>query len=239
MIRVFNVERFAIKDGPGIRTVVFLQGCPLHCPWCSNPESRSSEGGKLRTVADILDEVMRDEEYYREAGGGLTLSGGEALCQGEEVTTLLREARGRGLHIAVETTGNVPSAVFEAALPFVDLWLFDWKHSDPVSLRRATGAEGSLILSNLAKCNPSGVVLRIPCIPGFNMDREHFEHAFDLAVQLGISRLDLLPYHTLGKVKYERMGLEYPYAGYEALKREDLEPYKTLGQEKQLTINIL
>ena len=125
MIRVFNIERFAIKDGPGIRTVVFLDGCPLHCPWCSNPESRSIEGGKLRGADDILDEVMRDSDYYRETGGGLTLSGGEALCQGDKVTSLLRKARERGLHTAVETTGNVPERLFDAALPYVDLWLFE------------------------------------------------------------------------------------------------------------------
>ena len=239
MIRVFNIERFAIKDGPGIRTVVFLNGCPLHCPWCSNPESRSIEGGKLRGADDILDEVMRDSDYYRETGGGLTLSGGEALCQGDEVTSLLRKARERGLHTAVETTGNVPERLFDAALPYVDLWLFDWKHSDQGILGQVTGADGEMVLCNLSKCDPSKVVLRMPCIPGFNMDEAHFEAAFDMASRMGIRRVDLLPYHTLGKVKYERMGMEYPYVGYEALKREYLEPYKTLGQEKQLTINIL
>lgn len=239
IIKVFNIERFAIHDGPGIRTVVFLQGCPLHCPWCANPESRAADGGQVLSIESVLDEVMRDADYYAESGGGLTVSGGEAFCQGEALLELLSGAKRLGLHTTVETTGMARREQFEAALPLVDLWLFDWKSGDSRSLHDVTGGSKEVIDGNLRLADPARVVLRMPCIPGFNLDRSHFVQTFDMACELGIKRIDLLPYHTLGRAKYEKMGLEYPYARYKALDRGELLGYKRLGEEKQLIINIL
>ena len=239
MIKVFNIERFAIHDGPGIRTVVFLQGCPLRCPWCSNPESRQAEGGESKSVEEVLDEVMRDADYYAESGGGLTVSGGEVFYQAEGLLELLSEAKRRGLHTAVETTGMARKEDFEAALPLVDLLLYDWKSGDAGRLHEVTGGSRELIEANLRLADPAKVVLRMPCIPGFNLYREHFEEAFEMACELGIKHVDLLPYHTLGRAKYEKIGMDYPYARYKALDRHELEEYKASGEEKQLIINIL
>ena len=134
---VLDVEHSATQDGPGIRTVVFLKGCPLRCIWCHNPESWSfrSEtvddtvhGGKMtygkeRTVADVLEEVLRDKPFYDASGGGLTLSGGEPLAQAKFATELFRAAKDAGVHTAVETCGHLPRKVLEDVRPYVDLWL--------------------------------------------------------------------------------------------------------------------
>lgn len=242
-LRISNIERFAIKDGPGIRTVVFLQGCPLHCPWCANPETRfmSHEKVKVMPVDELLSLIMRDADYYRNSGGGLTVSGGEPLLQYEALAELLRRAKECGLHTAVETSGQATQTAFKACLPYVDLWLFDVKSTDPEHLSSFTGADHHAVFGNLrliAGEDPSKVVLRLPCIPGFNLCDEHFDSVFALAESLGIRRLDVLPYHTLGVAKYARLGIEYKYDGYSSLEPDVLYPYVRKGHDRGLDINL-
>ncbi len=243
-LRVSNIERFAIKDGPGIRTVVFLQGCPLHCPWCANPETRflSCENMKVMAVDELLSLIMRDEDYYRNSGGGLTISGGEPLLQYKALSELLRKAKELGLHTAVETSGQAPETAVRSCLPYVDLWLFDVKHTDNDVLVNFTGADGTVIFKNLevvTSNDPTKVVLRLPIIPGFNLSAEHFEKVFSMAEKSGVSRLDVLPYHTLGVAKYEKLGIEYKYAGYSSLEPDALYPYVRNGHDRSLDINLL
>lgn len=240
---VSNIERFAIKDGPGIRTVVFLQGCPLVCPWCANPETRPHVGyaSVKMSVDEVLSVVMRDEDYYRNSGGGLTVSGGEAFAQRGALKTLLEKASGLGLHTAVETSGQAAHGAVLECLPFVDLWLFDVKHTDPEKLKAFTGADASTVFANLeavALRDPSKVVLRLPCIPGFNLCDEHFESVFTLAERLGIKRLDLLPYHTLGVAKYDKLGMRYQYDGSRSLDPAVLKPYIEKGQDRGLDMKL-
>ena len=240
---VSNIERFAIKDGPGIRTVVFLKGCPLDCPWCANPEARPHMGRDTRrmSVDEVLAVVMRDEGYYRNSSGGLTVSGGEAFAQPEALKTLLEKAKSQGLHTAVETSGQASPEAVRSCIPFVDLWLFDVKHTDPQVLKAYIGADASVVFANLeavALIDPSKVVLRLPCIPGFNLCDEHFESVFALAESLGIRRLDMLPYHTLGTAKYADLGIEYRYGGYGPVDRSELRPYLQKGLERGLDIKL-
>ena len=237
--RVFNVERFALDDGPGIRTVVFLQGCPLHCPWCSNPESQPAVGGKLRTVTDILDEVERDKDYYDASGGGVTFSGGEPLRQGPALPALVEEAHGRGMRTAVETTLIADRETVCGALPFADLWLVDLKHTDAKVLKEVTGADWDVFAGNLALLDPAKVVLRRPCIPGFNLEPEQMEDAFRFALEGGFRRMDLIPFHTLGAEKYRRMGRKYPYGDVPALDKKVLEPHKQRGLSLGIDTRIL
>lgn len=234
---VSNIERFAIKDGPGIRTVVFLQRCPLECPWCANPEARPRVGrnAKRMSVDEVLAVVMRDEDYYRNSGGGLTVSGGEAFAQPEALMALLEKAKGLGLHTAVETSGQASPEAVRSSLPFVDLWLYDVKHTDPQVLKAFTGADASVVFANLetvALHDPSKVVLRLPCIPGFNLCDEHFDSVFALAESLGVRRLDMLPYHTLGVAKYAKLGIKYEYDGYRSLDPVILKPYIEKGRDR-------
>ena len=140
--RIFNIQRFSIHDGPGIRTIVFLKGCYMRCAWCSNPESQEysvqtmMEGGKLKTVgtdvsvADIMPEILADLPYYRRSGGGVTLSGGEVLAQADFARDLLKACKEAGLHTAIESAASAPYSEIEKLLPYLDLYLMDIKLMD-------------------------------------------------------------------------------------------------------------
>ena len=140
--RIFNIQRFSVHDGPGIRTIVFLKGCVLRCRWCCNPESQKfevetmNENGKNKivgydiTVREVMETVMKDAPYYRRSGGGITLSGGECLCQGEFSRALLKASKENGLNTAIESAATVSYDVIEKLLPFLDLYLLDIKHID-------------------------------------------------------------------------------------------------------------
>ena len=256
--QLMEIERFSINDGPGIRTVVFLKGCPLHCPWCANPESQSSEPQQMCRNGELvwvgrpinIDEVMavleRDADYYANSGGGITFSGGECMMHGKVLLQLLQTCKQRGWHTAIETSGMAPTKTFEAVLPYVDLFLFDLKHTDAQKLKEVTGADLAFILKNLRTILHSSLftfhsslILRMPIIPEFNFNDEHFTSAFALAKELGIHHTDLLPYHTLGIEKYRQLGREYPYPVTQPLDKKDLVPYQQQGQALGLDIHIV
>ena len=241
---VFNVQRFSLHDGPGIRTVVFLKGCPLRCRWCANPESQSSEPqtardgsqyGEVMSDEAVWREVLRDAPFYEESGGGLTLSGGEPLFQIDFAAALLERARAAGVHTAVETCGAVPWVSIERALPLTDLWLYDVKHHTDEAHRDGTGQGNERILENLKRLTAAGtrVVARIPVIPSYN-DREEDARAFaTLLSDMGIKRVDVLPFHQMGEKKYEILGIPYRLAGEKALRVSQLDDYlkvfRTIG----------
>ena len=151
--RIFNIQRFSIHDGPGIRTIVFFKGCFMRCAWCCNPESQSYdiqymvENGKEKivgqdvTVGEIMPEVLADRAFFRRSGGGVTLSGGEILGQPEFARDLLCACKENGLHTAVESTANAPFENIAKILPYLDLYLMDIKHMDSVKHEEYTGAK--------------------------------------------------------------------------------------------------
>ena len=259
MPNLLEIERFATHDGPGIRTVVFLKACPLHCPWCANPESQSPEPEQMRKNGEQvwigrpvnIDEVMaileRDADYYANSGGGITFSGGECMMHGKVLLQLLQACKQRGWHTAIETSGMAPTKTFEAVLPYVDLFLFDLKHTDAQKLKAVTGADLNLILKNLRTIsnyqlsivNSQLTILRIPCIPEFNITPDFFTSAFALAKELGIHHIELLPYHTLGMEKYHQLSREYLYPVTQSLDKNHLMPYKQQGQALGLDVNIV
>lgn len=230
---IFEIRRFAIHDGPGIRTTVFFKGCPLDCWWCHNPEGRSPGVEKLElrarknggarpggsgqavigrevTVAAVMDEVMRDEPFYDQSGGGVTFSGGEPLGQKEFLTALLHASRNRRLHTAVDTCGYAPAADFEEIYDLVDLFLFDLKLMDTEMHREYTGVSNDTILSNLALLADMGnkVIVRIPLVPDITDTPENLEAiAAFLAPLKSIRRISLLPYNKLGEDKTDRYHL--------------------------------
>ena len=226
---VLDIEHSATKDGPGIRTVVFLKGCPLRCIWCHNPESWSFRpetvddtvhGGKMtygkeKTVAEVLEEVLRDKPFYDASGGGLTLSGGEPLAQAKFATALFRAAKEAGVHTAVETCGHLPRKVLEDVRPYVDLWLYDVKGMDGELHRKHTQVDNALILENLRWLDGQGakIVLRCPMIPGLNDSGANLTALGALADSLkGVSRIDVEPYSPFGTDKGRQLG----YKVYEA-----------------------
>lgn len=277
-LNILNVQRFCTKDGPGIRTTVFLKGCPLSCLWCHNPESQSARkelmynpekcvhclrcvslcptsshtqtngthhfarasclscgaclsptcealelAGKSLSVDEILEEVLKDSLYYQNSGGGLTLSGGEPLAQWEGARELLQKAKAHGIHTAVETCGQVSRKALEETLPYTDLYLFDWKESDPERHARYTGVDNRHIRENLAYIDSmkKEIILRCPIIPTLNDREEHLVGIAQLARELAhVSRIVIEPYHTLGVGKYERLGKRYSIPDIPTLDRE-------------------
>lgn len=223
--RIFDIQRYSIHDGDGIRTIVFLKGCVLRCRWCCNPESQEYgiqtmmvQGepkviGKDVTVAEVMEIVEKDRPYYRRTGGGMTLSGGESLCQPEFAAALLKAAQESGIHTVMESMGCADWEVIERILPDLDQYLLDIKHMDPDKHREFTGKSNELMLENAKKIAASGLTelsIRIPVIPGFNDTPEEIR---DIALFAGslpnVKRLHLLPYHRLGQDKYTGLGREY------------------------------
>lgn len=223
--RIFDIQKFSTHDGPGIRTIVFLKGCILRCRWCCNPESQSYLVQRMKTkdrvktvgedvsVEEVMQKVLRDMPYYRRTGGGLTLSGGEALCQTEFAHALLACAKENGLSTAVETTACLPfDTMIKPHLPLLDHVLLDIKHTDSEKHERFTGMRNELILQNAGKIAESGVhlVIRVPTIPGFNDTEEEIASIARFAASLpGVREIHLLPYHRLGYDKYVGLDREY------------------------------
>lgn len=223
--RIFDIQRYSIHDGRGIRTIVFLKGCVLRCRWCCNPESqeydietmmvdgRPKVIGRDVTVEEVLEEVEKDRGYYRRSGGGLTLSGGESLCQPVFIKALLQAAKGRGINTAMESMGCASYEVIKDILPYLDTYLMDIKHIDPAKHKEFTGRSNELMLENARKIAASGLtelVIRVPVIPTFNDTPEEIAGIARFADKLpGVKKIHLLPYHRLGQDKYEGLSREY------------------------------
>ena len=222
--RIFNIQRFSVHDGPGIRTIVFLKGCAFRCRWCCNPESQSFEiqtmnvDGKVKTegqditVREVMDVVQKDRPYYNRSGGGLTLSGGESLLQPEFAVALLRTAKNSGINTAIESTGFASFDVIERFLPHLDLYLMDIKHINSRKHREFTGRPNELVLENAKKIAKYAkkLIIRVPVIPTFNDTKEEILDISNFASSLeNVNEIHLLPYHRLGADKYKWLGREY------------------------------
>ena len=225
--RIFDIQRYSLHDGPGIRTIVFFKGCYLRCRWCCNPESQEyrfqemEEGGKLRTVgrdvtvSEVMDELVRDAVYYHRSGGGITLSGGECMAQPEFAEALLRAVHEYGYTTAIETTACASHEVVSRLLPHVDYFLMDIKHMDGEKHKAFTGKDNALILENarfIAE-NAKSLTIRVPVVPTFNDTAEEIAAIARFAASLpGVKELHLLPYHRLGQDKYKGLGRSYTMA---------------------------
>ncbi len=251
---IFNIQKFSIHDGPGIRTVVFFKGCPLKCFWCSNPESQYGKPekiwdtqkqnyttvGEYKSMDEIITEVMKDELFYEESGGGVTLSGGEVLYQADFATELLRQLKERGVHTASETTGFAKEEIFKKYIEQVDLLYFDVKHHDNEQHKKGTGVSLKPILNNLicALKKHSNVVVRIPVIPNFNDGEKNAEAFANLFNKLGISKIELLPFHQFGEKKYEFLNREYQMHDIPQLHTEELDYFKDIFEKHQILCHV-
>lgn len=265
--RIFNIQRFCINDGPGIRTTVFFKGCPLSCAWCHNPESKRArrelsyhadkclhcgrcaarcpngchqltpqghvldrEGcvvcgacvqpgcpaleliGREADVDEVIREVCKDRLFYRNSGGGMTLSGGEPLAQFRFARALLEAARREDIPTAIETCGCAPAEQLRELVPLVDLFLYDYKLTDPELHKRYTGVDNGPLLENLHLIDGLGgeSILRCPIIPEINDTPDHFEGIARTAASLRhVREVQLEPYHPLGESKAEAIGVPY------------------------------
>lgn len=226
--RIFDIQRYSIHDGYGIRTIVFLKGCVLRCRWCCNPESQEYavqtmlvQGepkviGRDVTVSEVLKTVEKDRAYYRRTGGGLTLSGGESLCQPKFAAALLRGAKEAGISTALESMACAEWEVIEHVLPWLDQYLLDIKHMNGAKHQEFTGKSNVLMLENAVKIADAQqkyhteLSIRVPVIPGFNDTVQEIRDIAAFAGQLrNVKRLHLLPYHRLGQDKYAGLGRKY------------------------------
>ena len=214
LCRVFDIQRFSVHDGPGIRTTVFLEGCPLRCGWCQNPEAFSSARSREMTGEAIVRKVLADRPFYEASGGGMTVSGGEPLLHPRALRALLEAAKREGLHTCVQTSAAVPEASVLAVLDVVDLFQLDLKHVDARRHRELTGLGNERIHANARLLLERGadVQLRMPVLPALNDDDEHLTRVAALLATLGASSLRLVPYHRLYLDKYAALGLRPPVA---------------------------
>lgn len=222
--RIFDIQKFSVHDGPGIRTIVFLKGCVLRCKWCCNPESQEYDiqqmetAGKIKTVGrdvtvgEVISEVLKDRAYFRRTGGGLTLSGGESLCQPEFAAALLKAAKEEGISTALESTAAAPIETIRKLLPYLDHYLMDIKHINPEKHKEFTGRDNSLILENakiLAK-EAKHLIIRVPVIPTFNDTVEEISQIGEFVSKImPQGEIHLLPYHRLGSDKYKGLHRKY------------------------------
>lgn len=287
--KVYDIQGFSVQDGPGIRTTVFLKGCPLRCPWCHSPESQQFHSqlswismrcigiekcgkcldacpkgaitpgettqhmvtkeevqhvhvdrslcddcgdcatvcypdalfmcGTNYSVDELAEKLSQDMPFFEQSGGGVTISGGEALSQPEFTLALLKNLKKRGIHTALDTTGFTSHKNIEAVLPYTDLFLYDLKHMRNDQHKTVTGVPNEAILKNAKRIADAGgkLQIRIPVIPRFNDSEENIKETGMFCKSLGeaVTLIQLLPYHNMGVMKYQRIsndhkGLEAP-----------------------------
>lgn len=219
---VFEIREFAVHDGPGIRTTVFLKGCPLHCSWCHNPEGlsplpqtiQSAVGprmvGRSYTSRELAAILCRQAEILRANAGGFTFSGGEPLQQAPFVAEVIDRMAGN--HVLLDTSGFAPGSDFRLVAEKCDLVYFDLKLHDPIAHLRYTGVSNAPILSNLRLLSAMGVpfVIRVPLVPGITDTEENLSGIAELVRGLtGLIRVDLLPYNRAAGGKYKALGMSF------------------------------
>lgn len=212
---VFRIQRYCLHDGPGIRTTLFFQGCPLSCKWCHNPESQPL--GPRTTPAGVKEilvgEIEKDVIFFDESRGGVTFSGGEPLCRPDLLSALLSACRQRHIHTCLDTSGFAPYPVLEQAALDADRVHYDVKIVDGTLHKAYTGRSSRPVLDNLKALSQTRVnlVVRFPLIPGYtDTDRNISRTADVLAGNTRFRDLHILPFHNTGDAKYRRLALENP-----------------------------
>jgi pyruvate formate lyase activating enzyme len=296
---VFDIQRWSLHDGPGIRTIVFLKGCPLRCTWCCNPESQaphaelgffvdkcigcrrcvelcphgaistSDDGlrtdwnvcrqecydaaagsflctakcyskarraiGEMMSVDQVMDEVMKDSDIYRQSGGGITLSGGEPISQYEFALELAQAAKENWLQVAMESCGFAPWSSYQTVLPFVDFLFLDIKCFDEKRHQELTGQSNKLILENAPRLadfmrqKGGKIVVRIPVIPSLTGGEDVEEIARFVSTRMsGVETIELMPYHRLGRGKYGDIGRQYDLGDLQPPKEEQMQTFREI-----------
>jgi pyruvate formate lyase activating enzyme len=293
---IFNIQKFSVHDGPGIRTTIFFKGCPLTCQWCHNPESQSYQkeflidrdrcslcgrceehcsqhamqkingkmlydkskcnyceecmdycynnareiAGQEYTVPELMLEIQKDQAFYEQSGGGVTLSGGEVMTQIDFVAELIGACKEQGISVVIDTCGYAPQESFLRIMEDVDLFLYDIKTMDPNTHRQYMGQDNVLILENLKLLSSKGAViqLRLPLIEGINTTDEHIQMIINFISDLTIHSINLLPYHHMAKDKYKKLQMEYPLEPFSRPSEERLREIQMMFIQKNYQVKI-
>ena len=225
--RIHSLESFGTVDGPGVRFVVFVQGCPMRCAYCHNPDTWEMNGGTLMEPSDIIAQYERNIGFYK--GGGITVTGGEPLMQPDFLIDLFSQAKAKNIHTCLDTSGIAFNpdnaerlAKMDRLMEVTDLVMLDIKHIDPGKHRELTSQPNDRILQFAAYLNEKQIPMwiRHVVVPGIT-DDDHF--LFELGYFIGqfsnLKALDVLPYHTMGENKYEKLGIPYKLAGIPAMEK--------------------
>jgi pyruvate formate lyase activating enzyme len=261
---IFNIQRFALHDGPGIRTTVFFKGCPLRCWWCHNPESHKilpekfngcnlrrgfdqsfsvnkDEVGKEFSVDELIIEILKDKIFYEESSGGVTFSGGEPLIQPEFLMEALTECKSSGVQTAVDTSGFASGEILKNAAEYTDLFLYDLKLMNDDLHQKYTGVSNQLILKNLIELDQlhKKIIIRIPIIPELTDTNENLFAVRGFISDLkNVIEVSLLPYHKTGEGKYKKYGKENKLNGTETPDTKHLNNIKQFFSELNCKVKI-
>lgn len=233
---ILRIEKTSIHDGDGLRTVVFLKGCPLRCSWCAAPESQSSEishgYGAFMTVDEVMKEISKDEIFYFHSGGGVTISGGEPLMQADFTAEILKQSKLRGINTAIETSMQANFDDIEKLFPYLDTIYADLKHIDNDLHKKFISAGNKLILDNIKAASQrfaGSLIIRVPLIPTFNMDDETAEGIAKFCKTLdNLSKVELLPYHRLGVETYRKLGIPYDLSDIEIPPKSEIKRFASI-----------
>jgi pyruvate formate lyase activating enzyme len=209
--RIAQIETMGMVDGPGIRTVIFLQGCPLRCIFCHNPEMWNKDGGKEYTPKEVLDIVLKYRNYYGD-NGGVTFSGGEPLFQSKFLIECLKLCKKNNIHTCIDTSGVGDSTYFDEILKYTDLVLFSVKALNSNEYKNITSGNINSSLLFLDACQKSNIPLwiRNVIIPNINDNIEHIRKLVSFIKPINnVQKIELLPYHTMSKDKYKRLNIDY------------------------------
>lgn len=261
---IFNIQRFSIHDGPGIRTTVFFKGCPLRCWWCHNPESHKilpekfdacnlkrgfdqsftmnkDEVGKEISVDELMNEIMKDRVFYEESNGGVTFSGGEPLMQPEFLIESLKSCKSVGIHSTIDTSGYASFNAINEAAAYTDLFLFDLKLINDDVHEKYTGVSNQIILKNLVELDQLGkkIIIRIPIVPEITDTKENlFAIRGFISYLNNVTEVNILPYHRAGEGKYVKYGKENKMSEIKSPESESLENIKKFFSELECKVKI-
>jgi pyruvate formate lyase activating enzyme len=220
--RIHSIESMGLVDGPGIRVVVFFQGCKLRCLYCHNPDTWSDKGGTEYTAEELVKRIKRFKSYFTTSGGGVTFSGGDPLRQPEFLLEVLKECKSEGIHTCLDTSG-VGFGDYDEILKYTDLVLYDVKHLSEEGYEEITGFKIEETNKFLEACKKVGTKLwiRQVVIPGKTDSEEYMEGLKTFINNLeNVEKVELLPYHLLGVNKYETMGIQYRLDGVPAMNKD-------------------